>query len=177
MGCFALPIAFFFLPYYSTASYSISGFDQLKGMFGSFSAFANGFNLLLTLIGYPLIAAILLCIRDNIVFRTVAVSAGIVTSLNYLTLMVSAISQKLLGFGLILNLILYIAGTVLAVVQLITGMRPAAGKRTINGGNFSRQGQMMNPGQQPYGQQGINYQSGPQVPPTMQGQPGQPYGQ
>ena len=54
VGGLTLPVALFFLPYASAMGISVSGFDQLKGMFKSFGGFANGLVTFLTMVGFAL---------------------------------------------------------------------------------------------------------------------------
>ncbi len=120
VGGLTLPVALFFLPYASAMGISVSGFDQLKGMFKSFGGFANGLVTFLTMVGFALFAGILIAIKETDITYTIAACAGVNAFLQHLAGFV--ISIKGLGIGLILNVILFAVGTTFAIIILLNRM-------------------------------------------------------
>ena len=120
VGGLTLPVALFFLPYASAMGISVSGFDQLKGMFKSFGGFANGLVTFLTMVGFTLFAGILIAIKETDITYTIAACAGVNAFLQHLAGFV--ISIKGLGIGLILNVILFAVGTTFAIIILLNRM-------------------------------------------------------
>ena len=155
VGALALPTVFFFLPYYSSSYGSRSGFAQVS-FDGGFSGFLLGVATLFTMVLYALGIAIVLAIKEGKTVYALAAFIGFSTFLQHIAGFFGALSAKILGIGLIANTILYLAGTVFAVLQFLQMSGILSGSSFAGGTQYyAQQGY----GQQAYGQQAYNQQA------------------
>ena len=141
IGCFTMPLAGIFLPYYSSGGYSMSGFGMIKAAFGSkFSGFLNGIDYLCASLLFCLVAAVLLMIKDNVVIYSFASFAGVSTALKCIPVFVSSIESKAPGIGLIINTLCYVGGAVISVILLIPKIKEVFQANQVYGGSYGGMG-------------------------------------
>lgn len=131
----------------------MSGFDIVKASFGSgFSGVVSGIVQFLIVVGYALLAGVILAIRENAVTYALATFAGASTALMHLSWF--CVYIKALGFGLILNLVLFIGGTVFAMINLLLYKNELVANNSASAGYVPQQSYRQQPtyGQQPYNQ-------------------------